>query len=167
MWASLGKFPFSPRRWQRRQQELARELALPAQEAARELTAQISQTLTLPRRVFARHCPHLCPSCSRPCCQRISRRGLLDTADLILMAGLVPEGVPYPTARLQACPFLCETGCELPWLVRPYACLHYVCGHLRRVMTNEEAQAVERALVRAGELRAELVGAYTQGRADP
>lgn len=95
---------------------------------------------------------------------RISRRGLLDTADLILMAVLAPDGVPFPTARLQACPFLGETGCELPWLARPYACLHYVCGHLRRVMTMEEARAVEAALVKAGELRSELVGVYSQSR---
>ncbi len=95
---------------------------------------------------------------------RISRRGLLDTADLILMAVLTPDGVPFPTARLQACPFLGQAGCELPWRARPYACLHYVCGHLRRVMTVEEARAVELALVRAGELRSELVGAYTQAR---
>ncbi|MCB2192183.1 MAG: hypothetical protein KQI62_11495 [Deltaproteobacteria bacterium] len=120
--------------------------------------------MDLPRRVFARHCPNLCPSCSRPCCVRISRRGLLDTADLILMAVLVPEGVPFPAARLQACPFLGEQGCELPWLARPYACLHYVCTHLKRVMTLEETQAVDQALVRAGDLRSELVGAYTQGR---
>ena len=95
---------------------------------------------------------------------RISRRGLLDTADLILMAVLAPQGVPFPTARLQACPFLGNEGCELPWPARPYACLHYVCGHLRRVMTTEEAQAVDQALVKAGELRSQMVGAYTQGR---
>jgi len=95
---------------------------------------------------------------------RISRRGLLDTADLILMAVLAPTGVPYPQARLQGCPFLGEKGCQLPWRARPYACLHYVCGHLKRVMTLEEARAVDRALVKAGELRSQMVGAYTQGR---
>ncbi|MFH2125273.1 MAG: hypothetical protein ABIK12_02080 [Pseudomonadota bacterium] len=143
---------------------MAQELAAPAQQPARELAAQISQTLELPRRVFARHCPHLCPTCSRPCCVRISRRGLLDTADLILMAVLVPDGVPFPTARLQACPFLGGEGCELPWLARPYACLHYVCGHLKRVMTAQELAQVEAALAEVGDMRSRMVGAYTQGR---
>jgi len=95
---------------------------------------------------------------------RITRRGLLDTADLILMAVLVPDGVPFPTARLQACPFLGEAGCELPWLARPYACLHYVCGHLKRVMPLDELAQVEAALAEVGDLRSRMVGAYTQGR---
>ncbi|MBU1156932.1 MAG: hypothetical protein KJ921_13830 [Proteobacteria bacterium] len=142
---------------------MAQELAAPAQQPARELAAQISRTLELPRRVFARHCPHLCPTCSRPCCLRISRRGLLDTADLILMAVLVPQGVPFPTARLQACPFLGGGGCELPWLARPYACLHYVCGHLKRVLTVEELAQVEAALAEVAKMRSELVGVYLHG----
>ncbi|BEQ15044.1 hypothetical protein [Desulfoferula mesophila] len=142
-------------------------MGLPAQRPARELALRISQTLELPRRVFARHCPELCPDCARPCCARISRHGILDAADLILMAVLNPDGAPYPSARSEACPFLSPEGCELPWSARPYACLHYVCDALRRAMSPEEAQEVERALARAGELRSELVAAYTQGRGTP
>lgn len=124
---------------------------------------RIDACLEAPRRVFARHCPQLCPACSRPCCQRISKRGLLDISDLILMAALAPEGLPYPQASLQGCPFLGQGGCTLPWKVRPYACLHYVCGHLKRVMTPEEAGAVERALSEVAALRSELLGAFSQG----
>ena len=80
------------------------------------------------------------------------------------MAVLTPQGVPYPTARLQACPFLGEAGCELPWLARPYACLHYVCGHLKRVLSLEELSQVEDALAEVGKMRSQMVGAYTQGR---
>ena len=80
------------------------------------------------------------------------------------MAVLAPQGVPFPTARLQACPFLGSGGCELPWPARPYACLHYVCGHLKRVMTAEELAQVEATLAEVGKLRSELVGAYTQNR---
>lgn len=80
------------------------------------------------------------------------------------MAVLVPQGVPFPTARLQACPFLGGGGCELPWLARPYACLHYVCGHLKRVLTVEELAQVEAALAEVGDLRSQMVGAYTEGR---
>ena len=140
-------------------------MAAPCQATARELIARLDALLDLPRAVFARHCPSLCPACVRPCCVRISRRGLLDTADLLVMAALEPRGVPYPRARLQGCPFLETDGCALPWRVRPYACLHYVCPHLKRVMTSKEAQAVERALVEVGELRSELVGAYSMARA--
>ncbi|MCF8031624.1 MAG: hypothetical protein K9K66_01475 [Desulfarculaceae bacterium] len=94
---------------------------------------------------------------------RISRRGLIDTSDLILMAALCPKGLPYPRARMRGCPFLEKDGCALPWNARPFACLHYVCGHLRRVMTHAEAQAVEQALVEVARLRSELVGAYATG----
>ncbi len=160
----LSKFPFSPKRWQRRQQDLACELAAPSQAPARDLVARIDALLDLPRAVFAQHCPSLCPACSRPCCVRISRRGLIDTADLLVMAVLAPDGVAYPRARLKGCPFLESHGCALPWRVRPYACLHYVCPHLKRVMSAEEAEAVERALVEVGELRSELVGAFSEGR---
>jgi len=127
--------------------------------------ARIDALLELPRTIFARHCPSLCPTCSRSCCVRISRRGLIDTADLILMAVLAPQGVAYPRARLQGCPFLESHGCALPWKARPYACLHYVCPHLKRVMSAEEALAVDKALVEVGELRSELVGLYSASRA--
>jgi hypothetical protein len=80
------------------------------------------------------------------------------------MAALAPQGLPYPAGRLQGCPFLGEAGCALPWRVRPYACLHYVCGHLKRVMSPQEAREVEAALIRAGELRSELVGVFSLAR---
>jgi len=139
-------------------------LDTPKQTPARELAARIDARLKTPREIFARHCPSLCPACSRPCCVRISRRGLIDTSDLILMAALAPEGLPYPRARLRGCPFLEPDGCALPWNARPYACLHYVCGHLQRAMTPAEAGAVDQALVEVARLRSELVGAYTTGR---
>ncbi|MCB2226448.1 MAG: hypothetical protein KQH53_07190 [Desulfarculaceae bacterium] len=139
-------------------------MAAPTQAPARALVARIDARLKLPREVFARHCPSLCPKCSRPCCVRISRRGLIDTSDLILMAALAPEGLPYPSARMRGCPFLEVGGCALPWNARPYACLHYVCPHLRRAMTHAETMAVEQALVKVGNLRSELVGAYSEGK---
>jgi len=80
------------------------------------------------------------------------------------MAALAPQGLPYPAGRLQGCPFLGEAGCALPWRVRPQACLHYVCGHLKRVMSPQEAREVEAALIRAGELRSELVGVFSLAR---
>lgn len=165
MRASLQKFPFSPGRWQRNLRQLAREMAGPEQAPARRLAAELGACLGPARQAFARLCPDLCPVCHRPCCVRISRRGLLDIADLIFFAAQEVAELPYPRhSRLQGCPFLGEHGCNLPWRARPFACLHYVCGHLKRALSAEELRAVERSLERAAGLRTELVKSFTEGR---
>lgn len=140
-------------------------MAGPAQAEARALAAELEACLQPARRAFDRLCPDLCPDCSRPCCVRISRRGLLDQADLIFFAALGVDDLPYPhQPRLQGCPFLGQAGCDLPWRARPYACLHYICPHLFRALDKKELNEVERSLERAGAMRSELVGVFTQGR---
>ena len=68
-----------------------------------------------------------CRFCPEPCC--IANTVWIDFRDL-LMLHLLDEPIPAQQAATesgQACPFLNSRGCRLPWRMRPWMCLKYIC----------------------------------------
>lgn len=137
-------------------------MAAPGQAATRALAAELEACYEPARRAFGCLCPELCPTCPGVCCLRISPHGLLDQVDLIYYAALELRKLPYPRPRERGCPFLEAQGCLLPWRARPFACLHYICPRLAAALPAPELAAVERALERAGALRASLHAAFLE-----
>lgn len=68
-----------------------------------------------------------CRFCPEPCC--IANTVWIDFRDL-LMLHLLDEPIPAQQAATEpgeACPFLDGHGCRLPWRMRPWMCLKYIC----------------------------------------
>lgn len=126
---------------------------------ARSLAAAYQDCLAPAQASFDRLCPKLCPDCPSPCCRRVSTRGVFDQPDLVVIAALGLPPIPAPPPSRAGCPFLRPQGCVLPWPARPFTCLHYLCPRLGGAMTAAERSEVEAGLVRAGELRSELMAA--------
>ena len=72
-------------------------------------------------------CRRTCRFCPEPCC--IANTVWFDFNDL-LMLHLLDEPIPGQQAATEpgeACPFLGSRGCRLPWSMRPWMCLKYIC----------------------------------------
>jgi hypothetical protein len=115
------------------------------------------KVLAAPRRIFARLCPELCPSCEEACCQRVSHRGVMDTADLVFFALQGITALPAAARQDGLCPWLTRQGCALSWNARPFACLHYLCKPLQNAMSPSELAEVRTLLTQAGGLRSRLL----------
>lgn len=141
---------------------LAAKLADPAYDPVRKKADSLYQLLGVPREIFARLCPDLCPTCSEACCGRVSHRGVLDEADLIFLA---TQGIQALTRAVRSddlCPWLDQEGCALPWNARPFACLHYVCEPLREAMGPNDLDDVQICLAQAGGLRSNLLKLFME-----
>jgi hypothetical protein len=136
---------------------LAAKLADPAYEPVREKADSLYQLLKAPREIFARLCPDLCPSCVEACCGRVSRRGVLDEADLIFLATQGIQALPRAVRNDNLCPWLGDKGCALDWNARPFACLHYVCAPLSEAMSLSELEQVRAAMAQVGDARSRLL----------
>ncbi|MFH1059463.1 MAG: hypothetical protein V1797_12405 [Pseudomonadota bacterium] len=126
---------------------------------ARALAADYQACLAPAQAIFRRLCPVLCPDCAKPCCLRVSTRGVFDQPDLVVIAALNLPLIAAPPPSTSGCPFLLPQGCALPWPARPFTCLHYVCPPLTAALSAAEKASVEAGLVRAAELRSELMAA--------
>lgn len=153
-----AKGPFV-RRPARRLPALAERLAAERFAPVRDIAARMEALFAPVRGVFAKHCPALCPLCPKPCCQRVSRRGVMDEADLMHFAALGFSALAQPAGG-PGCPWLGPTGCVLDWRTRPYACLHYVCPRLERGMSPEELARAREVFTETARLRAEMVAAF-------
>jgi len=79
-----------------------------------------------------------CRFCPTPCC--IANTVWIDFRDL-LMLHLLDEPLPAQQAITQpgeACPFLGGHGCRLPWVLRPWMCLKYICPNQLAILTKEK-----------------------------
>lgn len=141
---------------------LAAKLADPAHGPLRENAASLHQILQAPRQIFARLCADLCPTCSEACCGRVSRRGVLDMVDLILLATQGLTSLPQAERHDNLCPWLGQEGCALTWNARPFACLHYVCDPLQEAMSPSELDRVQTVLAQAGAARSRLLKLFLE-----
>lgn len=68
-----------------------------------------------------------CRFCPEPCC--ITNTVWFDFRDLLAMH-LLDEFLPTRQAATEPgepCPFLSHHGCRLPWRMRPWMCVKYIC----------------------------------------
>lgn len=136
---------------------LSTKLEAPDHEPVRQKADSLYQLLEAPRQIFARLCPDLCPTCAEACCQRVSHRGVMDTADLIFLATQGIVSLPQSQRDDNLCPWLGPEGCVLTWNARPFACLHYVCAALKNSMSPTEFEKVQTRLAQAGDARSQLL----------
>ncbi len=155
-----AKGPFL-RRPARRLPALAERLAAERFAPVRALAARMEALFASVRGVFAEHCPALCPLCPKPCCSRVSRRGVMDETDLLHFAALGFSQLAAPVPG-SGCPWLGPAGCVLDWRTRPYACLHYVCPRLERGMHPNELARAGEVFSETARLRAEMMTAYLE-----
>jgi hypothetical protein len=75
-----------------------------------------------------------CRFCPEPCC--ITNTVWFDFRDLLAMH-LLDELIPSRQAATESgepCPFLDHHGCRLPWRMRPWMCLKYICPAQQTLM---------------------------------
>jgi hypothetical protein len=111
-----------------------------------------------------------CRFCPEPCC--INNTVWIDFRDLLYLH-LLEETIPACQAvsdPLDACPFLSPRGCRLPWRIRPWMCIQYLCPAQRAVL-EKAGQPVSRALFekigRAGIYRIRLEAEVVHGIKGP
>ena len=78
-----------------------------------------------------------CRFCPEPCC--VVNTVWIDFRDL-LMLHLLDEPLPARQAATEpreACPFLGPRGCRLPWRMRPWMCLKYICPSQLAILKKE------------------------------
>ncbi|BBO76352.1 hypothetical protein DSCW_37690 [Desulfosarcina widdelii] len=78
-----------------------------------------------------------CRFCPEPCC--ITNTVWFDFRDLLAMH-LLDELIPFRQAAAESgepCPFLGHHGCRLPWRMRPWMCLKYICPAQRALMKKD------------------------------
>ena len=96
------------------------EKAAATAETIRRGIDELIHTMEALRRRTCRFCPE-------PCC--ITNTVWFDFRDLLAMH-LLDEFLPARQAATEpgeACPFLDPHGCRLPWRMRPWMCLKYIC----------------------------------------
>lgn len=72
-------------------------------------------------------CRRACRFCPEPCC--ITNTVWFDFRDLLVLH-LLGEAVPSRQAAAdpgEDCPYLGGRGCTLPWSIRPWMCVKYMC----------------------------------------
>jgi hypothetical protein len=146
----------------RRLKGLAAGLSDMQQNGAISCARELQELLETPRRIFARFCPELCPTCAEACCGRVSHRGVMDEADLVYLAAQGVSALPQAARQDGLCPWLADAGCALSWKARPFACLHYVCEPLQNAMSPAELQQVRAALAQAGDARSHLLKLFLE-----
>ena len=80
-----------------------------------------------------------CHFCPEPCC--ITNTVWFDFRDLLAMH-LLDEFLPARQAATESgepCPFLDHHGCRLPWRMRPWMCIKYICP-AQRVLMKKNGQ---------------------------
>jgi len=78
-----------------------------------------------------------CRFCPEPCC--ITNTVWFDFRDLLALH-LLDEFLPARQAATESgepCPFLDPHGCRLPWRMRPWMCLKYICPAQRALMKKD------------------------------
>ncbi len=102
--------------------------------SARRLAADIRTGIEQLTPAMTTLCRRTCRFCPEPCC--INHTVWIDFRDL-LMQHLLRLPIPDRQAATVcgvACPFLGHRGCRLPWAIRPWMCIKYLCPAQRRVM---------------------------------
>jgi hypothetical protein len=134
-------------RWQESNCALARLLAKHRRHIGRAaaMAGEIRRAIDALAPWMAALCSRTCLFCPEPCC--ISNTVWFDFRDLLYLH-LLEEAVPARQAltdSLDACPFLSPRGCRLPWRIRPWMCIQYLCPAQRAVI-EKAGQPVSRAL---------------------
>lgn len=110
---------------------------LPVLKKARAVAVDIRHGLNDLRPVMAGLCRRTCRFCPEPCC--ITNTVWIDFRDLLLMHLL---DAPLPSRQAatdsgDACPFLRHNGCRLPWRIRPWMCVKYLCPAQRTILKKK------------------------------
>jgi hypothetical protein len=106
----------------------------PDLNGARAIAAEIRLEVDGLAPAMAALCRRTCRFCPEPCC--INHTVWFDFRDLLRQHLL---GLPIPDRQAatpcgEACPFLGHHGCRLPWAIRPWMCIKYICPAQRRVI---------------------------------
>ena len=96
-------------------------------KSARSIAQDIRLTLESLFPTLDDLCIQSCPWCPEPCC--ITAKVWIDFRDLLFMH---LDGQPIPAAQLfdaseDLCRYLGPKGCQLPRMLRPWACTWYLC----------------------------------------
>lgn len=94
--------------------------AIAMAKAIRLEIEQLATSMAVLRRRTCRFCPE-------PCC--MTNTVWFDFRDLLTLH-LLEDLLPAQQADSEpgeACPFLSHCGCRLPWRLRPWMCLKYIC----------------------------------------
>jgi hypothetical protein len=78
-----------------------------------------------------------CRFCPEPCC--ITNTVWFDFRDLLILH-LLDAPLPLRQAATgpgENCPFLFPHGCRLPWQIRPWMCIKYLCPTQRAAMKHK------------------------------
>ena len=140
--ANLPQFPvnsrgnIADRQWSESNCALARLLDRHhrALTSARRLAADVRSGIDQLVPEMAALCRRTCRFCPEPCC--INHTVWFDFRDLLgqHLLGLPVPGRQAATPCGEACPFLGHHGCRLPWAIRPWMCIKYICPAQRRVL---------------------------------
>ena len=104
---------------------------------ARAVAVDIRQQMDGLLPVMAALCRRTCRFCPEPCC--ITNTVWIDFRDLLLIH-LLDDPVPArqaATGRGEACPFLRHHGCRLPWRIRPWMCVKYICPAQQTILNKK------------------------------
>jgi hypothetical protein len=134
-------------RWQESNCALARLLAMHRRGLDRAVTVagEIRRAIDALAPWMAALCSRTCRFCPDPCC--ITNTVWIDFRDLLYLH-LLDEAIPGCQAvsdPQDACPFLRHRGCRLPWRIRPWMCIQYICPAQRAVL-KKAGQAAGLAL---------------------
>lgn len=132
--------PRSTPRWRSSNDALARLLARhrPGLAPAAVMARRIRHAVDTLVPAMTALCRRTCRFCPDPCC--INHTVWFDFRDLLLFH-LLDEPIPArqaATEKGEPCPYLTGRGCRLPWRMRPWMCLSYVCPAQLAILKNEE-----------------------------
>jgi hypothetical protein len=137
-WQIPGGMPQS-RSWTASNCALARLLA----RHRRRLTKAVSMAVAI-RQCIDELLPSMralrrrtCRFCPEPCC--ITNTVWFDFRDLLVLHLL---NAPLPARQAatdpgENCPFLGCSGCQLPWHIRPWMCVKYLCPTQRKILKRK------------------------------
>jgi hypothetical protein len=134
-------------RWQVSNCTLARLLAKHRRDLGRAVAVagEIRRAIDVLAPWMAALCSRTCRFCPEPCC--VNNTVWIDFRDLLYLH-LLGEAVPACQALSDPpdpCPFLTPRGCRLPWRIRPWMCIQYLCPAQRAVL-EKAGPPVSRAL---------------------
>jgi hypothetical protein len=131
------------KRWQESNCALARLLAVHRRDLYRAVSVawDIRRAIDALAPWMAALCSRTCRFCPDPCC--IHNTVWIDFRDLLYLH-LLEEAIPGCQAvsdPQEACPFLFAHGCRLPWRIRPWMCIQYICPAQHALLKKAEQSA--------------------------
>lgn len=135
-WSETGATLPVPRQWLISNCALARLLECHRQRLSKSISMAkgIRKAIDTLIPSMAELSRRTCRFCPEPCC--VTNTVWLDFRDLLLLH-LLEAPVPARQASADpgvACPHLGHRGCRLPWAIRPWMCIKYICPAQRAIL---------------------------------